>query len=48
MEFLTDRINNILEKTNLINEYVFKHEPVPLSLGSLRQRQAKLCLSLSV
>ena len=29
---LTDRINNKLEKRNLINEHALNHEPVPLSL----------------
>ena len=27
---LTDRINNKLEKSNLINEHALNHEPVPL------------------
>ena len=27
---LTDRINNKLEKSNLINEYALNREPVPL------------------
>ena len=28
---LTDRINNTLEKSNLINEHAVNSEPVPLS-----------------
>ena len=29
---LTDRINNTLEKRNLINEHALNREPVPLSM----------------
>ena len=28
---LTDRINNTLEKSNLINEHALNREPVPLT-----------------
>ena len=31
MGLLTDRINNKLEKSNLINEHVLNREPIPLS-----------------
>ena len=30
MELLTDRINNKLDKRNLINEHTLNREPVPL------------------
>ena len=30
MRLLTDRINNKLEKSNLINDYALNNEPVPL------------------
>ena len=32
VELLTDRINNNLEKSNLINEHVLNREPDPLTL----------------
>ena len=32
MGLLTDRINNTLEKRNLINEHALNREPVPLNL----------------
>ena len=31
----TDRINNKLEKSNLINEHALNREPVPLTLSEL-------------
>ena len=34
MGLLTDRINNKLEKSNLINEHAHNREPVPLTLLS--------------
>ena len=33
MGLLTDRINNKLEKYNLINEHALNPEPVPFNLG---------------
>ena len=30
MGLLTDRINNKMEESNLINEHALNHEPVPL------------------
>ena len=33
MGLLTDRINNKLEKSNLINEHTLNCEPVPLSIS---------------
>ena len=33
MGLLTDRINNKLEKINLINDHVHNREPVPLIFG---------------
>ena len=33
--FLTDRINNKLEKSNVINEHALNREPVPLRETSL-------------
>ena len=30
---LTNRINNKLEKSNLINEHMLNHEPVPLNVS---------------
>ena len=42
---LTDRINNKLEKSNLINEHAVNREPVPLKskpiLISMRKQQAE-------
>ena len=32
---LTNRINNKLEKSNLINEHALNREPVPLGLSEL-------------
>ena len=36
MGFLTDRINNKLEKCKLINEHVLNHEPVPLQSNQVK------------
>ena len=35
MGLSTDRINNKLEKSNLINEHALNREPVPLTLSEL-------------
>ena len=34
--FLTDRINNKLEKSNVINEHALNREPVPLIVSKLQ------------
>ena len=36
MRFLTDRINNKLEKSNVINEHALNREPVPLIVSKLQ------------
>ena len=36
MGLLTDRINNKLEKRNLINEHALNREPVPLKRSEIR------------
>jgi len=43
---LTDRINNKLEKSNLINEHALNREPVPLTLQSLIAKNNFLFLIL--
>ena len=39
IKLLTDRINNTLEKSNLINEHALNREPVPLIVPILSKIQ---------
>ena len=46
MGLLTDRINNKLTRSNLINEHALNREPVPLRASEVIRRRegGKLCM----
>ena len=44
MGLLSDRINNKLERTNLIIEHAFNRESVPLSASEVIRGRGKLCM----
>ena len=47
MGLLTDRINNKLKRSNLINEHALNREPVPLRASEvIRRRVSCVCITM--